>query len=288
MIGDEGNEEGSTPSSRITLNAEAPAPREANLPSPATTPQPADLIDKATRLAPIVLTGIAMITVTAWLMGGQRPSPPDAPINNDSTAKIVMQAIDGAARICKLFEQTSTNRKIDVRVLRELIGAGGSTEETAIKSAYDLSLSENGRLTVDSKTRDCMVTETDKLLARMLVPGVKIAQTSEVAMTTDGEPLRGFIYYEEQNGQMTEDGVFRVIGSQQLPVYSRLTVGSILRATSTARVRQEATKASDFLGQFQAGQCARIERDANAPLSKLTSASSGGWIFAQAIACPKT
>lgn len=110
---------------------------------------------------------------------------------------------------------------------------------------------------------------------------------TEISLGADGKPLTGFVYFEEQQGRSTEDGVFRVRGIATLPPYNSLERGVVMRATSTARVREEATKHSEYLGEFTAGQCARIEQKPSNPTPNLTTATSGGWVLVRAIKCPK-
>ncbi|WP_156800056.1 hypothetical protein [Novosphingobium resinovorum] len=109
---------------------------------------------------------------------------------------------------------------------------------------------------------------------------------NEISLGANGQPLTGFVYFEERQGRSTEDGVFRVRGTAALPAYSGLDRGTLMRATSTARVREEPTKHSEYLGAFKAGQCASIEEKPSNPTPNLTSATSGGWVLVRAVKCP--
>ena len=62
-------------------------------------------------------------------------------------------------------------------------------------------------------------------------------------------------------------------------------IGDILRATSQATVRTQATTTGPSVGIIDAGECVRVTAAPTRKLTELTNASSGGWLEVQAVDC---
>lgn len=241
-------------------------------------------VSKTFQWALMALGGIALLGVAYFLL---RPAPgASKAVEGDA----VSVAINNAIRTCQLSANNIQKREIalGVRNLLAEPGAGGASTIEDVRSAYDATLSDQSKLIVDERIRTCMIERTNYYLA--LGSSINSSgQHPEAALATDettGEPLAGFVYYEENEGSLTPDGVFTLATARGLPPYTSLRRGDILRATSKARVRSEAKQASDFLGQILAGQCLRVTQRPDAALQELKNASSGGWIFVQAARCP--
>lgn len=101
--------------------------------------------------------------------------------------------------------------------------------------------------------------------------------------------LTGYIYYEENDGHTTEDGVFEPYPKALLPRYERLTPGMVLRTVRAAEVRDGPTGSdSPADTPLTARQCVRVlDKPEHPPSAPLKRATSGGRIRVQTISCPQ-
>lgn len=211
-------------------------------------------------------------------------SVPQDPTEDD---RRLQRAVKFAVDSCQLQQSETEKRSITVDTTYSLAkgGGGGDTNTQKIRSAYDISLSENGKLTVDKAVRDCMVKQTAVAL------GLARSGSSAPAMAERNDlppaPVSGYIYYEEQDGKITEDGVFSLANVEKLPPYADLKRGDVLRANSTARMRADPTTESAFVSNIFAGECVRVADKPRNALQGFENATSGGRVFVQSAPCPK-
>ncbi|HEX9964377.1 MAG TPA: hypothetical protein VGB04_05270 [Allosphingosinicella sp.] len=172
------------------------------------------------------------------------------------------------------------------------IGAKGSITVENTRRAVDLALSEAGLLAEREKVRECIKQNLPMLLglAGGEATGPAPARDSEAGLRAPGEAApkvlrKGWIYYEEVGGEATDEGVFGVAGQPRLPPYRELTGGAVLKARSTARLRQGPGK-TEVLAKVEAGTCVRIAAPPSNPFPT-QQASSGGHLLVEILSrCP--
>jgi hypothetical protein len=210
---------------------------------------------------------------------------------NDAERKIAF-AVEQASNACLADVTTKERKEIENRVAAGVtdIGARGSITVENTRSAVDLALSEPGLLAEREKVRECIKQSLPLFLGlqqeRATGAAAKGNPELEPARAVATKAVReGWIYYEEAAGDATDEGVFGVAGRPKLPSYRDLSVGTILKARSTARLRQGPGK-TEVLSLVDAGTCARIAAAPSNPFPT-EKASSGGHLRVEILSrCP--
>lgn len=219
-----------------------------------------------------------------------RPSPVPEP--TDPWERKINVAVDQASKACLLNVSTSEKRQIRTELTARLRGVGGegaSTVETTRKSVND-TFSEAGQLAEDRSLRDCVARQIDKFLQYSPAAVAKEAAAQDhPAAGGRGGPsgaATGFVYYEENHGALTDDGVFGPVDGSSAPAYSQLHRGMVLKSVEGAILRSKENGRGQVVRRLGAGQCVQLLEMPYLPHPDLTSATSGGRIKVQAIACP--
>jgi S1-C subfamily serine protease len=97
----------------------------------------------------------------------------------------------------------------------------------------------------------------------------------------------GYVYYEEKDGALTQDGVFGPPSGGPAPPYGKLGVGAVLRSVKTARMRAGPLGTSMLVAKVEAGYCVRLTSGPEFPVT-VAQASSGGRVQVTVLSsCPQ-
>ena len=204
-----------------------------------------------------------------------------------------------ASKACLLETKSSERREIETGLasrLRNLGGRGATTVEMTRRSVNE-AFSEAGQIAQDRSLRECVAERTDHFLnyepgrsqlstgRPATLAGAGTARPSGAGTAETGAAV-GYVYYEEDDGRLTQDGVFGPIDGSPAPAYGDLRTGTVLRSVRGAELRVGAEGGSPNIRKLAAGQCVRILDAPTAPLGKLVAATSGGRVRVQAVSCP--
>lgn len=239
----------------------------------------------------------AMVAGVLWFLILGRPDPAGGGGARSDSQQTIDFAVGQASRTCLLNLREQEQRSIETGVTARLrrYAAGGYATIDRTRQAVNETLSERGQLEQQRILSDCMIRQTDKFVERSRdggatagsEPAGRNAVPPGVADRTVGRggPARGYVYYEEDGGQLTRDGVFGSLAGAA-PAYGDLKRGRVLKSVDQAQLRSRPSGRSPLVATFAAGQCVRIEGDPIDPASGLTSATSGGRLRVVAVSCP--
>lgn len=235
-------------------------------------------------LAAVIAVGLAFFF---W------PKPSDDPTR---------QAAAEIAKNCAGGRQIDNSARIEAGLSRYLTKASGDTKVSASDVGTVMSkLTPNGvGLEFYKVYTECLKDGTEnylKLKGISIVPNPSAGQKPVTGPETGETPpsdgwagtLQGYIYYEENNGRVTEDGVFEPYPKAGLPRYGQLKSGMVLRTVRSAEVRDGPT-GDDTPAEkpLPARQCVKvIGKPEHPPRERLMKATSGGRILVEAISCPR-
>lgn len=215
----------------------------------------------------------------------------------DAWTSRVRTATTEASRACQLDYTSEQQSDIGIGLAAKLknLGGTGTTDVIETRRSVDRALSESGRLSDNRSQRECMAGRIATYLAydperRQAGPAATGDGQGEGSSGTQSVPTGsgaavGYVYYEEDGGRPTADGVFQPIGASISPPYGRLTAGTVLRSVRAAELRSGPSGNSASLKTLAAGQCVRILDRPAAAVAGLTSATSGGRLRVQAVSC---
>lgn len=209
-------------------------------------------------------------------------------------------AVRKASEACLLNSSTVVRRDIEAGLsarLKSLGGKGATAEQTTRRSVNE-AFSEAGQLAQDERLRACVTERTDRFLGYQLRPttppgrptaieGSQGATTPPLEVGKSGA-AEGYVYYEENDGTLTEDGVFGPLSGSNAVPYTSLTKGMVLKSVRAAQLRESDKPNSPRLMELRTGQCVRVLEPPTAPQRNLTTATSGGKIKIRAVSCPAT
>lgn len=210
-------------------------------------------------------------------------------------------AVSKASEACLLNSSTVVRRNIEAGLsahLKSLGGKGATAEQTTRRSVNE-AFSEAGQLAQDERLRTCVTERTDRFLGYQ--SGSPTASPGRPSVT-EGAPgtaqpptgvgksaaAEGYVYYEEDNGALTTDGVFGPLDGSNAPPYASLAKDMVLKSVRAAQLRESDKPNSPRLMELRTGQCVRILEPPTAPQRNLTSATSGGKIKIRAVSCSAT
>lgn len=206
-------------------------------------------------------------------------------------------AVTQASRNCLLNVDTKQKRTFESDLASRLkhVGPKGSTTIKETRRSVNEAFSEAGQMAQDERLRDCVTRRTNDFLnyrpdgSRDRRNRDEQAPTSpDATMTTQGADSGaavGYVYYEEDEGRLAEDGVFGPVGGTRALRYGDLRIGTVLRSVHGAELRASARGDSPTIRKLGTGQCITIVETPNAPLHDLVEATSGGRIKVRAISC---
>lgn len=243
--------------------------------------------------AAVVALAAVLFFLLKPLLGGTS-NPDGASPGLLSTQGMVEIAVTQAGKICLADATETQKRQIEANLSAALVKAGaeGSTTEERTTRYVDLALSEAGTLAAREAVQECMASQTFALLsflARQDDPALTPAE-AESRIEVDPALSRsaiGYVYFEEDGGTLTDDGVFRPLSTAAVPPYAEVQAGDILISVRSARLREGPTGNDLLVRSLDAGQCVKVLEPPAHPVANLTSATSGGRIRVQAIPCPR-
>jgi hypothetical protein len=204
-------------------------------------------------------------------------------------------AVTQASKTCLMNLDDREQRSIETGVRKKLndAGAGGFTTIERTRKSVNEAFTEAGQIEQGRQLRDCMAAQTDKFLneaknrdrpkAPLQSGGPDAAAVGENA--TESGPATGYIYYEEDSGALTQDGVFGPLNGPA-PSYGALHRNQILRSVRAAQLRAKPSSGAPLVKMLEAGQCVQIMSEPSQPQAGLTRATSGGRVNVRAISCP--
>jgi hypothetical protein len=212
------------------------------------------------------------------------------------------QAAAQIAKDCAGGQDVGNTAKVEAGLSRYITRASGDASVTSRDVGTVTSkLKPDGiGLDIYKAYTQCLKDHTESYLKLKGVPVVADSdvdrkEVSTPAMTIAATPtnrtinvLKGYVYYEEDDGHVTTDGVFEPFPKSDLPRYDHLKPGMVLRSVRAAEIR-EGPSGDDSPAERPLGarQCVRIiGKPEHPPRTRLTSATSGGRIEVEAIACP--
>ena len=235
-------------------------------------------------LAALIAIGLA---VAFW------PRPTDDPTR---------QAAAQIAKDCAGGQDVGNTAKVEAGLSRYITRASGEASVTSkdVGTVTSKLKPDSIGLEIYKAYTQCLKDHTESYLKLKGVtvvadPNAERKETSTPEPTVAQTPtsgtsnvLTGYIYYEEDDGRVTTDGVFEPFPKSDLPRYDRLKPGMVLRSVRAAEIR-EGPSGDDSPAERPLGarQCVRIVgKPEHPPRIHLTSATSGGRIKVEAIACP--
>ncbi|RYY26143.1 MAG: hypothetical protein EOP62_11745 [Sphingomonadales bacterium] len=211
------------------------------------------------------------------------------------------QAAAEIAKNCAGGRQIDNSAKIEAGLSRYLTQASGDTKVSASDVGTVMSkLTPDGvGLEFYKVYTQCLTDGSEnylKLKGIAVVPDPSAGQKPAATPGSDETPrpdgvagtLQGYIYYEENSGRVTSDGVFEPYPKASLPQYNQLKPGMVLRTVRSAEVRDGPT-GDDTPAEkpLPARQCVKVIGEPKHPPSeRLMKATSGGRILVEAIVCP--
>lgn len=243
------------------------------------------------------LVTLVLVAAVLWFLLGRRAED-DAERPQTNIERQISFAVDQASKICLMNLSQQEQRSIETGVREKLrqYSAGGYSAVERTRRSVNEAFSEAGQIEQGRQQAACMANQTDKFLAvakRMEAsPGASASAALDPAAAgfsgeagTSTGPATGYVYYEEDRGKLTVDGVFGPLNGPA-PQYGALHQNQVLRSTRAAQLRAEPSGSARLVKMLEAGQCVQIVADPKWPQSGLTRATSGGRVSVQAISCP--
>lgn len=262
-----------------------------------TAPRPSTkrLPQRVPRRAGLLLVAVMVVAVIAFLVAPHPWQKPQDAMTTDQHA--IEFAVDQASRTCLVNLTDREQRSIKAGVTGRLLkySAGGQATIERTRRSVDETFSEAGQIEEARRLSACLVAQTDKFIAvpgRLAPPSGSdapkgSASTDPVAVKRGGRngAARGYVYYEEDDGRLTHDGVFAPL-SGPAKSYGDLRSGDVLRSVDQAQLRKGPSDRSQIVKSLLADQCVRIEAGPTDPEVGLTRATSGGRLSVVAVSCP--
>lgn len=237
-------------------------------------------------LGAIILLGVLFFLLSPLFSGG------------DAWERRIDFAVKKASEACLLDSSTEVKRDIEAGLsarLKSLGGRGATTEQTTRRSVNE-AFSEAGQMAQDERLRTCVTERTDYFLVYQ--PGTATVRAQSIAVndvpsTTaptaeagQSGAAVGYVYYEEDHGSLTQDGVFGPPDGARAIPYQGLREGMVLKSVKAAQLRGSDRPNSLSLLTLPINQCVQVLAPPAAPRPNLTAATSGGRIKVRAVSCP--
>ncbi len=208
-----------------------------------------------------------------------RPPLPVIPPDQDSDER----RAQSIARVCAggsaVVNESAVGAELTTAVKKAKAGATVTSQDVGAiiqKIAPD----QTGLAFYQAYTK-CIADNLAKVQAQ--APQSKAPDTLSVP-SVPGE-LRGWSYYEEQNGRPTGDGVLMPANAQPAPAYPKVSKGLILRSRRGFKIRVKPGGSEDIVAQPGAARCVMVLGPPSHAV-KVSDATSGGWLEVALTRCP--
>ncbi|MDB5712866.1 MAG: hypothetical protein JWO15_263 [Sphingomonadales bacterium] len=241
-----------------------------------------------------VISAVLLFAVLYFLLSRQWGS--DAENARTPLERQIEFAVEQASKTCLMNLNEREQRSIETGVREKLrqYGAGGYTSIERTRKSVNEAFSEAGQIEQGRQLRDCMAVQTDKFLSAARADPALIQATTGDAPKGDPEaaptgstatgPATGYVYYEEDGGRLTDDGVFAPLGGP-VSKYGSLRRNQILKSVRAAQLRAGPSGRAPLIKMLDPGQCVQIVTDPSWPQAGLTKATSGGRLNVRAVSC---
>lgn len=238
----------------------------------------------------LVVLVVGLILAPRWIL---RPEPTDA----------TQQAMAAIARQCAGGQVVGNESEIAATLSDYVrkVSAGAEVRSSDVGVV-------TSRLQPDGIGRDmyrdytaCLATQTQ---AYLHMKGVQVAPavtsqgspatTAHATPTADADAdtdtdgrIVGWSYYEESNGNPTDDGKLMMPRGAKAPNFLALPEGTVLFARQTVQIRAEPNSNAEVVDQLPINRCIRVVTQPDSKrIVPVGNATSGGWLRVMRVTCP--